>query len=105
MLANRILVSPMCEYSSVDVFANHWQLGPANGGWQPVGRGVEPFATAYPTPRPIATAEVSAIVGAFRDAARRARDVGMDVVEIHAAHGYLIHEFLSPLTNSRSDRY
>src|SRR5439155_3774541 len=182
-LSNRIVVSPMCEYSSVDGFANDWhfvhlgsravggaalvfteatavtaegRISPddlgiwsdrhaepierivrfvhaqgaragmqlahagrkgstrapwkghdgiaiADGGWQPAGPGEEPFASNYPRPRALATRDVPPIVAAFGDAARRARDMGMDVVEIHAAHGYLIHEFLSPLTNRRTD--
>jgi 2,4-dienoyl-CoA reductase-like NADH-dependent reductase (Old Yellow Enzyme family) len=184
-LANRIVVSPMCEYSSVDGFANDWHfvhlgsravggaalvfteatavtsegrispddLGiwkdahvemlarivefvhgqktaagmqlahagrkastsapfkghsgiPASeGGWVPVGPGAEPFSPTYPVPRPLATSEMPAIVEAFAASARRALAAGFDLVEIHAAHGYLIHEFLSPLTNTRTDQY
>jgi 2,4-dienoyl-CoA reductase-like NADH-dependent reductase (Old Yellow Enzyme family) len=185
ILANRIIVSPMCEYSSVDGFANDWHfvhlgsravggaalvfteatavtpegrispddlgiwsdrhcemleqivafihsqgaragmqlahagrkastlapwkghgaIPPANGGWQPVGPTDEPFAEGYPIPRALAPTELAGIAAAFRDAAQRARDIGFDVVEIHAAHGYLIHEFLSPLSNHRMDSY
>jgi 2,4-dienoyl-CoA reductase-like NADH-dependent reductase (Old Yellow Enzyme family) len=184
-LANRIVVSPMCEYSSVDGFANDWHfvhlgcravggaslvfteatavtpegrispddlgiwsdrhcemierivafvhsqgaragmqlahagrkgstvapwkghgaVAKADGGWQPGGPGDEPFTKGYPIPRALSPREIAGIVAAFRDAAQRARDVGFDVIEIHAAHGYLIHEFLSPLTNHRHDSY
>jgi 2,4-dienoyl-CoA reductase-like NADH-dependent reductase (Old Yellow Enzyme family) len=183
-LANRILVSPMCQYSSVDGFASDWHfvhlgsraLGGAalvfteatavtaegrishrdlgiwqdahveelrravgfvhrqraaagiqlahsgrkgstkrpwdgtgaldpEDGWQPIGPTVEPFASDYPVPRALDAAGIRAIVEAYRQAARRALDAGFDVVEVHAAHGYLIHEFLSPLTNHRTDHY
>ncbi len=184
-LANRILVSPMCQYSSVDGFANDWHfvhlgsravggpalvfteasavtpdgrispqdlgifddghvaglarivrfirgqrtlagvqiahagrkastarpwdgggtVAPADGGWQAVGPASEPFASNYPTPRALALSEIPAIVDAFRAAAGRALDAGFDIVEIHGAHGYLIHEFLSPLVNTRTDAY
>jgi 2,4-dienoyl-CoA reductase-like NADH-dependent reductase (Old Yellow Enzyme family) len=184
-LSNRIVVSPMCQYSSVDGFSNDWhfvhlgtraaggaalvlteasavtadgrisphdlgiyddrhvdglahcvrfihsqktlagtQLAHAGrkastarpwdgggavsiveGGWQPVGPTATPFADSYPTPRPAVPADLAAIVAAFKDAARRALEAGFDVVELHAAHGYLIHEFLSPLVNTRTDDY
>jgi 2,4-dienoyl-CoA reductase-like NADH-dependent reductase (Old Yellow Enzyme family) len=184
-LANRIVVSPMCEYSSVDGFSNDWHLvhlgsravgGAAlvmteatavtpvgrispqdlgiyddghvpglarivrfihgqkaragiqlahagrkgstrrpwegggaipreQGGWEPVGPTTEPFAPDYPMPCALTVPEIAGIVDAFRTAARRAIGAGFDVVEIHAAHGYLIHEFLSPLINTRSDEY
>jgi 2,4-dienoyl-CoA reductase-like NADH-dependent reductase (Old Yellow Enzyme family) len=184
-LANRIIVSPMCEYSSVDGFSSDWhivhlgsravggaalvmteatavtadgrispqdlgiydaghvpglarivrfihsqkacagiQLAHAgrkgstvrpwdgqgavprgNGDWEPVGPTSEPFADDYPIPRELRVDEIPGIVDAFRMAARRALDAGFDVVEIHAAHGYLIHEFFSPLVNTRTDEY
>ena len=184
-LANRIAVSPMCEYSSVDGFSNDWhfvhlgsravggaglvlteatavtsdgrisrqdlgiwddahvpglarcvnfiheqktlagiQLAHAgrkastarpwdgggtvaleHGGWQPVGPTGEPFSGTYPTPRALALAEIDDIVAAFAAAAKRALEAGFDVIELHAAHGYLIHEFLSPLVNTRTDAY
>jgi len=184
-LAHRIVVSPMCQYSSVDGFANDWHfvhlgsravggaalvfteasavvpegrispqdlgiyddghvaglarivrfmraqgaltgmqlahagrkastarpwdggraVAEADGGWIPVGPTADPFATGYPVPRPLALPQITPIVDAFRLAALRALDAGFDVVEIHAAHGYLIHEFLSPLINTRTDAY
>ncbi|HEY7172162.1 MAG TPA: NADH:flavin oxidoreductase/NADH oxidase [Vicinamibacterales bacterium] len=75
------------------------------GGWQPIGPTDEPFAANYPTPRAMTAADIAGVVDAFRQAARRALLAGFDVVELHAAHGYLIHEFLSPLTNTRTDEY
>jgi 2,4-dienoyl-CoA reductase-like NADH-dependent reductase (Old Yellow Enzyme family) len=188
-LSNRIVVSPMCEYSSVDGFSNDWHfvhlgsravggaalvmteaaavtangrispqdLGiydaghvpglarivtfihgqralagmqlahagrkgstlrpweivrgkpaavpPQTGGWIPVGATSEPFTDGYPVPCALAAHDIPAIIDAFCAAARRALDAGFDVVEIHAAHGYLIHEFLSPLVNTRTDEY
>ncbi|HYL06670.1 MAG TPA: NADH:flavin oxidoreductase/NADH oxidase [Thermoanaerobaculia bacterium] len=184
--ANRVFVSPMCEYSSTDGFANDWhfvhlgsravgaaglvlteatavlpegrispqdlgiwsdehvaplarivsfihqqgsvagmQLAHAGrkastyrpwagngalpesaGGWQQV---VAPsplaFAEHYPMPRALTAEGIREIVAAFAAAARRACAAGFRVIEIHAAHGYLIHEFLSPLSNRRQDAY
>ena len=182
-LTNRIIVSPMCEYSSADGFANDWhvvhlgsravggaalvlteatavtpegrispqdlgiwsdahvevlsritrfirgqkrasgiQLAHAgrkgstrrpweghgaveSGGWVPLGPTDEPFAPGFPVPRAMSVAEIHSITTAFASAAMRARAAGFDAVEIHAAHGYLLHEFLSPLTNTRGDDY
>jgi 2,4-dienoyl-CoA reductase-like NADH-dependent reductase (Old Yellow Enzyme family) len=77
----------------------------SEGGWQPVGPTDTPFAERYPTPRRLDVADIGAIVHAFAAAAQRALAAGFDVAEIHAAHGYLIHEFLSPLSNTRTDEY
>jgi 2,4-dienoyl-CoA reductase-like NADH-dependent reductase (Old Yellow Enzyme family) len=184
-LSNRIVVSPMCEYSSVDGFSNDWHLvhlgsravggaglvlteatavtpdgrispqdlgiwddghvaglahcvrfihsqktlagiqlahagrkgstarlwegGGAvtrdHGGWEPVGPTGEPFAAGSPTPRSLTSTEIAGIVAAFARGARRALDAGFDVIELHAAHGYLLHQFLSPLVNTRTDAY
>lgn len=184
-LRNRIAVSPMCQYSSVDGFANDWHfvhlgsravggaglvfteatavlpegritphdlglwddahveplarivrfvhaqgavagmqlahagrkastrrpwegegaLPEGEGGWQVVAPSAEPFADHYPTPRALSEPEIARVVEAFARAAARARAAGFRVLEIHAAHGYLLHQFLSPLSNHRSDRY
>ena len=184
-LANRIVVSPMCQYSSVDGFSNDWHvvhlgtravggaalvmteatavtadgrispqdlgiydeghveglarcvrviheqntlagtqlahagrkastarpwegggaLSPKQGGWQPIGPTDVPFADNYSGPRAATTMDIAAIVAAFATGARRAFEAGFDIVEVHAAHGYLIHEFLSPLGNTRTDDY
>jgi 2,4-dienoyl-CoA reductase-like NADH-dependent reductase (Old Yellow Enzyme family) len=184
-LPNRIVVSPMCEYSCVDGFANDWHMvhlgsraiggaglviteatavvpegrispadlgiwsdphaealapivrfihgqkrpagiqlahagrkastdvpwegramvPPERGGWDAVGPTTESFTEGYPIPRALDAAGITAVVDGFRAAARRALAAGFDVVEVHAAHGYLIHEFLSPLSNSRTDAY
>jgi 2,4-dienoyl-CoA reductase-like NADH-dependent reductase (Old Yellow Enzyme family) len=185
-LANRIIVSPMCQYSSVDGFPNDWHFvhlasravggaglvfteatavtadgrispddlgiwsdvhvgafarvvrfikgegsaagmqlahagrkgsthrpwAPASGavpveegGWTPIGPTGDAFAPNYPVPRPMTRDDIAATIDAFRQAARRARLAGFDLVEVHAAHGYLIHEFLSPLSNTRTDEY
>lgn len=184
--ANRVFVSPMCQYSSEDGYANDWHLvhlgsravggaglvlteatavlpegrispqdlGIWNDGhldmlgkivkfihaqgsiagtqlahagrkastrrpWEPTGtvpvseggweNVVAPsavaFADNYPTPHALTTDGINQVVEAFAAAARRACQAGFRVVEVHAAHGYLIHEFLSPLSNQREDNY
>lgn len=183
---NRIAVSPMCEYSSEDGFANNWHLvhlgsravGGAGlvlteaaaveargrispqdlgiwkdehidklreitafvrehgavpgvqlahagrkastyrpwdtkkgavpeteGGWEVVGPTEIPFAENYPQPKALSVEGIERTTRAFRDAAARSLEAGFEVVEIHAAHGYLLHSFLSPLANSREDAY
>ena len=78
---------------------------PASGGWQPVGPTSDSFTAGYPVPHALATEEIPAIPNAFKHAAARALAAGFDLVEVHAAHGYLIHQFLSPLSNTRRDQY
>jgi 2,4-dienoyl-CoA reductase-like NADH-dependent reductase (Old Yellow Enzyme family) len=184
-LANRIAVSPMCQYSSPDGFATDWHLvhlgsravggaglvfteatavtpegrispqdlgiwkdehieplsrithfirqqgavpgmqlahagrkgstkrpwegtgevAKSEGGWEPLAPTASAFEPDYPVPAALDAAGIGRIVNAFTDAARRALNAGFEVLEIHAAHGYLIHEFLSPLSNQRTDSY
>ena len=75
------------------------------GGWEAVGPTATPFAGNYPVPRMMTRDDIAQVIEAFRRAAYRSRQVGFDVIELHAAHGYLIHEFLSPLSNTRTDEY
>jgi len=86
-----------------------WEGGrpipPDAGGWTPVGPSALPFTAGHPTPAALATEELAGIVDAFRAAARRALQAGFQAAEIHAAHGYLLHSFLSPLSNLRTDAY
>jgi 2,4-dienoyl-CoA reductase-like NADH-dependent reductase (Old Yellow Enzyme family) len=76
----------------------------SEGGWQTVAPSAIPFDTLA-VPRALDTEELDGIVQAFADAAARALDAGFEVLEIHAAHGYLLHQFLSPLSNTRTDEY
>lgn len=80
-------------------------LVPENGGWQVVAPSAVPFSPNSPLPRELAEAELDVIVAAFVAAAKRSLAAGFEVVEIHMAHGYLLHEFLSPLSNRRNDTY
>lgn len=182
---NRIVVSPMCQYSAVDGFANDWHLvhlgtravggaglvmaeatavspegrispadlgiwddahieplrrittfihqhgsvagiqlahagrkasvrppwdgggviPPGKGGWTTLAPSAIPFREGDPPPREMSRAEIREVIGRFRDGARRAKEAGFRVVEIHAAHGYLLNEFLSPSSNHRRDSY
>lgn len=77
---------------------------PADGGWSTVAPSPVPFG-GWPVPKELSTADIAGIVDAFAAAARRALGVGFEVAEIHGAHGYLVHEFLSPLANHRADEY
>jgi 2,4-dienoyl-CoA reductase-like NADH-dependent reductase (Old Yellow Enzyme family) len=77
----------------------------ASGGWRPVGPCAVSFAEGYPVPQPLAEEELRDVVRAFAAAGRRALAAGFRVVELHMAHGYLVHQFLSPLSNRRQDRY
>jgi 2,4-dienoyl-CoA reductase-like NADH-dependent reductase (Old Yellow Enzyme family) len=77
----------------------------ADGGWRPVAPSAIPFPRLREDPEPLDAAGIARVVTAFGDAAKRALAAGFDVLEVHAAHGYLLHEFLSPLSNHREDEY
>jgi 2,4-dienoyl-CoA reductase-like NADH-dependent reductase (Old Yellow Enzyme family) len=76
-----------------------------DGGWEPVAPSAVAFDAGYNVPRELSVGEIGEIAGAFRKAAERAMAAGFEVLEIHAAHGYLLHQFLSPLSNMRADEY
>jgi 2,4-dienoyl-CoA reductase-like NADH-dependent reductase (Old Yellow Enzyme family) len=76
-----------------------------DGGWEPVAPSALGFDAGYNVPRELSVSEIAEVVGAFAKAAERALAAGFEVIEIHAAHGYLLHQFLSPLSNVRTDEY
>ncbi len=185
ILRNRIMVSPMCQYSSTDGFATDWHLvhlgsravggaalvmteaaaveargrispqdlgiyrdehigmlaritafikeqgavpaiqlahagrkastyrpwsgkgevASADGGWETIAPSHERFSASYPLPKELTTQEITEVTQSFRAAAERSLKAGFQVAELHGAHGYLFHEFLSPLSNHRTDEY
>ncbi len=79
-------------------------LSEEQGGWQTLAPSAVPFGD-WPAPREMTRDDVETVVLQFTDAARRALTAGFEVVELHMAHGYLLHEFLSPLSNRRADEF
>ena len=91
-------------------FDGHGPLGEADAArgeppWTPVGPIAEPSAPGYHMPHELTTAEIGDIVDTFTDATRRVAQAGFRFLEVHAAHGYLIHSFYSPISNRRRDGY
>lgn len=86
-----------------------WQggalLDAAAGGWQPLAPSPLPQLPQEPAPTTLNSDQIAQVRAAFVDAARRAQRLGIDAIELHAAHGYLLHQFLSPLANQREDDY
>ena len=80
-------------------------LAPGQGDWQPLAPSAIPFTSAHAVPRALTRADLDVVLRQFAESAQRARAAGFDAVEIHMAHGYLLHEFLSPLANTRTDDY
>ncbi|MDB4890044.1 MAG: flavin oxidoreductase, Old Yellow Enzyme family [Gemmatimonadetes bacterium] len=81
-------------------------LDESQGGWSPLlAPSAESFSSRTQVPVALSVAEIHRIIGDFKSAARRAHDAGFRVIELHGAHGYLLHEFLSPLSNKRTDEY
>ncbi|MBI3977193.1 MAG: NADH:flavin oxidoreductase/NADH oxidase [Chloroflexi bacterium] len=96
--------------ASIGIQINHggrkaWQNDKGHGPLPMVAPSPLPIDAGWQTPEPLDLNGIQAVVEAFRDGARRARAAGFDVLEIHAAHGYLLHGFLSPLSNERTDGY
>jgi len=77
----------------------------SQGGWPVIAPSALPFNDDYPKPRAMSEADIAAVVQSFAKAAERSLAAGYEVIEVHAAHGYLLHEFLSPLSNQRTDLY
>jgi 2,4-dienoyl-CoA reductase-like NADH-dependent reductase (Old Yellow Enzyme family) len=83
----------------------HGSVPLAAGGWVPSGPSAIAFSPEHAVPKALDEAQIGALIQAFADAAERALAAGFKVVEVHAAHGYLLHQFLSPLSNQRRDAY
>jgi 2,4-dienoyl-CoA reductase-like NADH-dependent reductase (Old Yellow Enzyme family) len=80
-------------------------IQPSEGGWQPLAPSAISFKDGDLVPAELTTEQIAIIVGQFQQAAKRALEAGFEIIEIHGAHGYLINEFLSPLSNHRTDQY
>lgn len=91
--------------STAAPWLGHGPLDERNGGWQPIAPSPVPFDKHYATPREMTREDIAELLRAFVAAAKRSVVAGFKVAEIHAAHGYLLHEFLSPLSNHRKDEY
>ncbi|MFT3850290.1 MAG: NADH:flavin oxidoreductase/NADH oxidase [Propionivibrio sp.] len=81
------------------------EVSPAEGGWQTVAPSALRFTDDYPLPQALDADGIRKVIADFTSAAHRALAAGFEVVEVHAAHGYLLHQFLSPLANQRTDEY
>jgi 2,4-dienoyl-CoA reductase-like NADH-dependent reductase (Old Yellow Enzyme family) len=90
--------------STMRPWEDHLIATPEEGGWEATSSSATAFA-GYPTPRALTINEIKELTDKFAQAATRAVKVGFDVIEIHAAHGYLFHQFFSPLMNNRTDEY
>jgi 2,4-dienoyl-CoA reductase-like NADH-dependent reductase (Old Yellow Enzyme family) len=90
--------------STLRPWDGHGSVAADDGGWTPVAPSAQAFAD-YTEPHALSAEEIAAFPGAFAAGARRAREAGFDAVELHFAHGYLVHQFLSPLSNHREDAY
>lgn len=80
-------------------------LGPDEDSWQTVSASALPYDSGWHTPHALTEGEIETMVEKFAVSARRAARAGLDFIELHSAHGYLLHQFLSPLSNHRTDRY
>ncbi|GCE19975.1 hypothetical protein KDK_37750 [Dictyobacter kobayashii] len=86
-------------------WSGNGEVAREDGGWETVAPSAIRFAQNYPLPVELSSSEIAKVVHSFQEGARRALKAGFQVLEIHAAHGYLVHEFLSPYSNHRTDEY
>ena len=91
--------------STAAAWKGRGKVEPEDGGWTPVSASAIPFSDTYPMPGELDHSGIEKIIRDFTLAAKRALTAGFKVIELHAAHGYLIHQFLSPLSNQRTDAY
>lgn len=91
--------------SCVPPFEGRHQLSPDNGGWQTVGPSAVPYQEGQVPPVALDDEGIKKIKNDFVQATRRVKEIGYDVLEIHMAHGYLLHQFCSPISNQRTDKY
>jgi len=80
-------------------------LSESEGGWRAIAPSPIPFKAESHTPKALTIEEIKGLIASFVNAAKRSLEAGFNVIEVHAAHGYLLHEFLSPLSNHRTDEY
>ena len=91
--------------STLRPWDGHGPVPAGQGDWTVVAPSALPFDAGWNMPQALDEAGIQAVIADFRDAARRALEAGFELVELHAAHGYLLHQFLSPLSNRREDGY
>ena len=91
--------------STYSPFKGSGELKPADGGWQVYGPGEEPFSPNYPKPAEMSKHDIDKAVADFAKAAERSVKAGYEIIELHFAHGYLVHQFYSPLSNIRKDAF
>ncbi len=91
--------------SSHPPFKGGKPLGPDDSPWQTVAPSPIPYGEGWHTPRELSKEDLRGLIDAYVAAAQRAKRIGFDLVELHSAHGYLLHQFLSPLSNQRKDEY
>ena len=81
------------------------ELSESEGGWTPIAPSAIPFRLESPAPKALSIEDIKELIASFVNAAQRSLAAGFNLIEIHAAHGYLLHEFMSPLSNQRTDEY
>ena len=91
--------------STLRPWDGHGPVPAGQGDWLTVAPSALPFAAGWPAPQVLDEAGIRAVIADFRAAAQRALAAGFELIEVHAAHGYLLHQFLSPLSNRREDAY